>query len=190
MWPNTHWHSHVRPPGTSLRTSTLQAICQPWRGEGSLGLVSFDTWSLPDGSVGKESACNVGDLGLIPGLGRFPGDGKGYPLQYSGLENSMDESMGSKWGHKWATFTSLHCQRDSVSDQVRRLSLPALPGVLSHLCLRRRPRNPHNIKSFLQLHSLGLSRQIYDHLSASGSQGPPSSKGSQYLTGFFGLQKQ
>ena len=42
------------------------------------------------GSTGKESACNVGDLGLIPRLGRSPGEGKGYPLQYSGLENSMD----------------------------------------------------------------------------------------------------
>ena len=41
------------------------------------------------GSAGKESACNVGDLDLIPGLGRSPGEGKGYPLQYSGLENSM-----------------------------------------------------------------------------------------------------
>ena len=45
---------------------------------------------FPGGSAGKESACNVGDLGLIPGLGRSPGEGKGYPLQYSGLENSMD----------------------------------------------------------------------------------------------------
>ncbi|CAI9179824.1 unnamed protein product [Rangifer tarandus platyrhynchus] len=42
------------------------------------------------GSAGKESACNAGDLSLIPGLGRSPGEGKGYPLQYSGLENSMD----------------------------------------------------------------------------------------------------
>ena len=42
------------------------------------------------GSADKESACNVGDLGLIPGLGRSPGEGKGYPLQYFGLENSMD----------------------------------------------------------------------------------------------------
>ena len=41
-------------------------------------------------STGKESTCNVGDLGLIPGLERSPGGGKGYPLQYSGLENSMD----------------------------------------------------------------------------------------------------
>ena len=45
---------------------------------------------FPGGSAGKESACNAGDLGSIPGLGRSPGEGKGYPLQYSGLENSMD----------------------------------------------------------------------------------------------------
>ena len=45
---------------------------------------------FPGGSAGKEFACNVGDLGSIPGLGRFPGEGKGYPFQYSGLENSMD----------------------------------------------------------------------------------------------------
>ena len=45
---------------------------------------------FPCGSAGKESSCNVGDLGLIPGLGRFPGEGKGYPLHYPGLENSMD----------------------------------------------------------------------------------------------------
>ena len=41
------------------------------------------------GSAGKEYACNVGDLGLIPGYGKSPGEGKVYPLQYSGLENSM-----------------------------------------------------------------------------------------------------
>ena len=45
---------------------------------------------LPCGSAGKESTCNMGDLGSIPGLGRSPGEGKGYPLQYSGLENFMD----------------------------------------------------------------------------------------------------
>ena len=45
---------------------------------------------FPCGSAGKESTCNTGDLGSIPGLGRSPGEGKGYPLQYSGLENSMD----------------------------------------------------------------------------------------------------
>ena len=45
---------------------------------------------FPGGPAGKESACNVGDLGSIPGLGRSPGEGESYPLQYSGLENSMD----------------------------------------------------------------------------------------------------
>ena len=51
---------------------------------------------FPCGSAGKESTCNAGDLSSIPRLGRCPGEGKGYPLQYSGLENSMD----SPWGHK------------------------------------------------------------------------------------------
>ena len=45
---------------------------------------------FPYGSAGKESACNVGDLGLVPGLGRSPGEGKGYPLQFSSLKNFMD----------------------------------------------------------------------------------------------------
>ena len=45
---------------------------------------------FPESSVGKESTCNAGDSGSIPGLGRLTGEGKGYPLQYSGLENSMD----------------------------------------------------------------------------------------------------
>ena len=46
--------------------------------------------SFPSGSVGKESACSAGDPGLIPGLGRFPGEGNGNPLQYSCLENPVD----------------------------------------------------------------------------------------------------
>ena len=46
--------------------------------------------SFPCDSAGKESACNPGNLGSIPGLRRSPGEGKGYPLQYSGLENSMN----------------------------------------------------------------------------------------------------
>jgi len=53
-------------------------------------------------SAGEESACNAGDLGFIPGLGRFPGEGKGYPLQYSGLENFMD---CSSWGRKESDMT-------------------------------------------------------------------------------------
>ena len=48
---------------------------------------------FPCGSAGKESACNVGNLGLIPGLGRSPGKGKGYPLQYSGLEYCKESDL-------------------------------------------------------------------------------------------------
>ena len=47
-------------------------------------------YGFPCGSAGKESTCNAGDLGSILGLGRSPGEGKGHPLQYSGLENSTD----------------------------------------------------------------------------------------------------
>ena len=49
--------------------------------------------NITHGSAGKESACNVGDLGSIPGLGRSRGKGKGYPLLYSGVENSMDYTV-------------------------------------------------------------------------------------------------
>ena len=62
---------------------------------------------FPCGSAGKESACNAGDLGSIPGLERSPGEGKGYPLQYSGLENSMDCIVhgAQRVRHNWETFT-------------------------------------------------------------------------------------
>ena len=55
-----------------------------------LVFLDLDMLSFSGVSAGKESTCNVGDLGLIPGLGRSPGEGKGYSLQYSGLENSTD----------------------------------------------------------------------------------------------------
>ena len=51
---------------------------------------------FPGGSPGKESNCNVGDLGLIPGLGRSPGERNGYPLRYPSLEKSMDSAWGWK----------------------------------------------------------------------------------------------
>ena len=57
-------------------------------------LLKANTWSFPGGSEGKASACNAGDLDLIPGLGRSPGEGNGNPLEYSCLENSMD---GGAW---------------------------------------------------------------------------------------------
>ena len=62
---------------------------------------------FPCGSAGKEPACNVGDLGLVPGFRRSPGEGKGYPLQYSGLENSMD-CMVHGVAESWTPLSDLH----------------------------------------------------------------------------------
>ena len=59
----------------------------PWRRDRLLIPVFL---GFPGGSDGQESTCNAGNLGLIPGLGRSPGEGNDYLLQYSGLENSMD----------------------------------------------------------------------------------------------------
>ena len=62
---------------------------------------------FPCGSSGKESICNVGNLGSIPGLGRSPGEGKGYPLQYSGLENSRDYTVHGV-AKSWTQLSNFH----------------------------------------------------------------------------------
>ena len=66
---------------------------------------------FPGSSAGKESGCNVGNLGLIPGLGRSLGEGKGYPLQYSGLENSMDCIVPGVT-KSWTQLISFHLTHD------------------------------------------------------------------------------
>ena len=71
----------VKPPSGAARSAALTP--------GELGRSSGFRGS-PGGSAGKELACIAGDLGSIPGLRRYPGEGNGYPLQYFGLENSMD----------------------------------------------------------------------------------------------------
>ena len=70
---------------------------------------------FPGGSAGKESACVMGDLGSIPGLGRSPGEGKGYPLQYSGLENSMDFKVhGLTKSRTLLSHLHLHFQKNKI----------------------------------------------------------------------------
>ena len=68
---------------------------------------------FPCDSAGKESACNAGDLRLIPGLGRSPGEGKGYPLQaHSGLENSVDcivHGVAESDSTEWLSLSYLTC---------------------------------------------------------------------------------
>ena len=79
-----------------MKGSYSETVTQIWKRQPFLKTLChhllgiFHNKGFPCGSAGKESACNAGDLGSIPGLGRSSGERKGYPLQYSGLENSMD----------------------------------------------------------------------------------------------------
>ena len=71
-----------------------------------------------DGSVGKESAYNAGDPGLIPGSGRSPGEGKGYLLQYSGLENSID-SVVHGVAKSWTRLNDFHSKLTYVVENLQ-----------------------------------------------------------------------
>ena len=70
---------------------------------------------FPGGSAGKESACNVGDLGSISGLGRSPENGNSYPLQYSGRENSMD-SIVHGVAKSWTPLSDFHFHFKMISE--------------------------------------------------------------------------
>ena len=85
---------------------------------------------FPCGSASKESACSAGDLGSFPGLGRSPGEGKGYPLQCSDLENSMDYTVHgvSKSQARLSDFHFTSWQREHVS--LAPAPLPEAPQLL------------------------------------------------------------
>ena len=106
-------------PGIEPRSPSLQATevtdISPGNLDSSLCFIQPSVWHVvlciqgfPGGSEGKASACNVGDMGSIPGSGRSPGEGNGNPLQYSCLENSMDR--GAWWAtvHGVAKTEQLH----------------------------------------------------------------------------------
>ena len=78
-------------------------------------------WGFRGNSVGKKSACNAGDQGLIPGSGRSPGEGNGNPLQCSWLENPMD---GGAW---WATVHGVARVRHDLATK--------LPPPYAHICI-------------------------------------------------------
>ena len=72
---------------------------------------------FPDSSVGKGSACDAGDPGSIPGSGRSTGEGIGYPLQYSGLENSMDCVVHGV-AKSWTQLSNFHFKIVLISDKI------------------------------------------------------------------------
>ena len=81
--PAVSWHG-LKQSGEDM---SVRKEFISWR---SILRISSPLQGFPCGSTGKESACNAGDLGSIPGMGRSLGEGKSSPLQYSGLENSVD----------------------------------------------------------------------------------------------------
>ena len=109
---NTLWPQEAL---SALRTER-KLLWPEWKGQGAERSSRQLEWAGPDhsgsvshgkrpgGSDGKASVYNAGDLGLIPGLGRFPGEGNGNPLQYSCLENPMD-------GGAWCRLLSMGSQR-------------------------------------------------------------------------------
>ena len=98
-------HKCLRPYHTQILPSSFPV---------PLYLRRFGFHSLPGGSDGKESACNAGHLGSIPGLERSPGEGHGNPLQYSGLESPMDRRAWRATVHgvakSWASLSHQHTQ--------------------------------------------------------------------------------
>ena len=90
----------------------------------------FKQLGFPRSSVGKESACNAGDLGLISGLGRSPGEGNGYPIQYSCLENPMDR------GAWWVTVHGVTRVRHDLVTKETNLDLRTLKPT-GNWCLVR-----------------------------------------------------
>ena len=89
---------------------------------------------FPCGSAGKESTCNAGDLGSIPGLGKSAGEGKVYPFQYSGLENSMNSIVhGVARSWTWLSdfnfhFPHFHCENRASQVALAVKNLPANAG--------------------------------------------------------------
>ena len=150
-------------------------------------LKSFQVWALtfwvnlgfPDSSVGKESTCNSGDLGSIPGLGRSRGEGKGYPLQYSGLENSTDcivHEVAKSWaqlrdfhfpcgereGHVWIFCTRVSSCPSAIQDTVFS-SGRAMAPVLESNDLESKGLFPHS--TMIKKSTLTSATQCLDYCS-------------------------
>ena len=112
---------------------------------------------FPCGSAGKESACNAGDLGLIAGLGRSPGEGKGYPLQCSGLENSMDFIVHGV-AKSWTRRSNFHSQYDS---KFGKLNSSHRTGKSQFSFQSQKRAVLKNVQNARQLHSFCILVRLY-----------------------------
>ena len=131
--------------------------------------VSFKSYEVfPGGSVSKESACNAGNPGSVPGLGRSPGEGNGNPLQYSCLENPMDR--GACWLQSSSVqFISVTQSCPTVGNPMNR----GMPGLSVH----------HQLLEFTQTHVHRVSDNIQPSHPLS-SPSPPAPNPSQHQSLF------
>ena len=105
------------PPAMQETPVRFLSWGDPWRRD---RLPTSVFLGFPCVSAGREPAHNVGDLGLIPGLGRSPGEGIGYPLQYSGLENSMDSIVhGVTKSQTWLSHLHFHTAKKGYSGKAK-----------------------------------------------------------------------
>ena len=156
-----------RTPGTSQSRGNTQGtslvVQWPRLHAPNGGWPRFDPWSgnqvlgFPCGSAGKESTFSEGDLGSIPGLGRSPGEGKGYQLQYSGLENSMDcivlgvaksRTRGSDFRfHFLSSSESFLCPVQSVNEPIKgtlHFCYSVSENQIPHAAVKTEDPNCHN----------------------------------------------
>ena len=138
----------------------------------------YRAWDFPGGSEDKALVYNAGDLGSIPGSGRFPGEGNGNPLQYSCLENPMDRGAWYPWGHKESDMTERLHFYFTEPDTWRLIIISAV--IILTLRWRSRPfdqvRNryftgcgnthlyPHGFTAWLMRRLLALQRVITELL--------------------------
>ena len=108
----------------------------------TLGLTLGNVLGFPGGSAGKESTCNVEDLGLIPGLGRSPGEGNCYPIQYSGLENFIDCIVHGV-SMSWTWLSDFHFHFTSSGILIKLLNPLCLDLVICRIIAVK--HSPHQI---------------------------------------------
>ena len=130
-----------------------------------------DWLGFPCGSADKKSTCNVGDLGLIPGLGRSPGAGESYPLQYSGLENSTDcTAHGAAKSHTQLSLHWLGHRRSKWQQTLSETEVKKRRTRNLRVCFWPKPEALHPMDRHTDLGSASRSRTC--------SQEPPSCPGS------------
>ena len=154
--------AYVSPQKIHFQALDKSPVPGPEKGPPFCNIPTPILLGFPCGSAGKESSCNAGDLGSTPRLGRSPGEGKGYPLQYSGLENSMDCIVHG--GHKESDMT------DGLSLSFSTLSwLCALRKALKHRQETPSATYNFNLNLCLRAKSLQWGPTFCD------SMGPPGS---------------